>query len=87
MLRQGWASLQGLESLPEGEMNSASPEEGAVMSAVSPELAAVEPASFDAVTIARTVWPTSAAFSLYEAAFAPEMFVQPLPEELQSCHW
>ena len=46
-----------------------------------------EPAEFEAVTTTRTVPPTSAPTSRYEAEVADVMSAQPCPDESQRCHW
>ena len=45
-----------------------------------------EPFTFVATTVERTVWPPSAAVSVYLLAVAPGMFTQLVPDDEQRCH-
>src|SRR5919197_5008047 len=55
--------------------------------AVGTEVAALDPASFDARTRTRSVFPTSADVSTYVLCVAPLMFAQLPPVESQRRHW
>ena len=51
------------------------------------ESADAEPATFEAVTRTRTVWPWSAVTSVYELAVAVLMLAQLAPAVSQRRHW
>src|SRR5665213_1366644 len=55
--------------------------------AVLAEVAAVPPAAFDAVTVARSVCPASAAAGTYLLAVAPAIEEQLAPVASQRSHW
>ena len=55
--------------------------------AVAAEVAAADPFRFDAVTITRSVFPTSADESVSVEVVAPPIAAQPAPEESHRSHW
>jgi hypothetical protein len=55
--------------------------------AVCIEVAAADPFRFDAVTITRSVCPTSAEESVFVEVVAPPIAAQPAPDESHRSHW
>jgi hypothetical protein len=51
------------------------------------ELALLEPAEFDAVTVTRSVDPTSPDITVYDCPLAPAMSLHDPPLESQRRHW
>ena len=60
---------------------------GTGTTAVCADVAAEEPALFEAVTTTRIVAPPSAATKVYVLPVAPPMSAQLAPAELQRRHW
>jgi hypothetical protein len=56
-------------------------------SGVAADVAAVDPFRFDAVTITRSVCPTSADESVFAEVVAPPIAAQPAPAESHRSHW
>jgi hypothetical protein len=59
----------------------------AATTAVGEETAIAEPVEFDAVTVARSVWPPSADPTLWFAAVSPASALHAAPEVSQRLHW
>jgi hypothetical protein len=60
---------------------------GWVTTAVCADVAEPGPSGFVAVTVTRSVLPTSADCTLYVCAVAPAIGAHALPLESQRCHW
>ena len=58
----------------------------AVTAAVGEEVATADPYLFEAVTLTRSVYPTSPETGLYDDDVPPESFEQ-APDESQWTHW
>jgi hypothetical protein len=54
---------------------------------VAADVAAADPFRFDAVTITRSVRPTSADESVFVEVVAPPIAAQPAPDESHRSHW
>ena len=51
------------------------------------DVAVAEPAGFDAVTRASSLWPASAEVSRYEERVAPVIALHDVPVDVQRSHW